>query len=191
MTRYVAYVRISSEDQRGNYSIQAQERAIRAWVSQQRDEMHGQLIRIYADEAFSGTHDDRPAFQEMVLDARKRKFDAVVVHKFDRLARNRRDATIYKGLFRVDLGIKVYSVTELSQDEDSLAGMLTEGMLELVAEWYSKNLSEETRKGKREKALQGRHNNIAPFGYEKRTDGVLVIVEIEAHRLAPSGSRTA
>ncbi len=113
-------------------------------------------------------------FKKMVRDARQGKFDAIVVHKFDRLARNRRDATVYKALFRGDLKIKVLSVTELSEDEDGLAGMLIEGMLELVAEWYSRNLSQETRKGKHERALQGRHNNPPPFGYDQTEDGKLV-----------------
>jgi site-specific DNA recombinase len=89
------------------------------------------------------------------------------------MARNRRDATVYKALFRSDLKIKVYSVTELSEDEDGLAGMLIEGVMELVSEWYSRNLSQETRKGKRERALQGRHNNPPPFGYDSTEKGVL------------------
>jgi hypothetical protein len=41
------------------------------------------------------------------------------------------DATVYKALLRSDLKIKVYSVTELSEDEDGLAGMLIEGVMEL------------------------------------------------------------
>ncbi len=172
--RYVGYVRISSEDHRGNYSLDAQKHAIRLWVAQQKGELQGSVVRFYEDEAFTGTTDERPAFQEMVRDARHKQFDAVVVHKFDRMARNRRDASIYKSLFRADLGIKVFSVTELSEDEDSLAGMLTEGVLELVAEWYSRNLSTETKKGKREKAFQGRHNNLPPFGYDKTPDGILI-----------------
>ncbi len=113
--RYVGYVRISSEDQRGNYSIDAQKREIAKWVSDQADAMRGVLVKFYEDEAYSGTTDDRPAFQEMVRDERLAKFDAIVVHKFDRMARNRRDATVYKALFRSDLKIKVYSVTELSK----------------------------------------------------------------------------
>ncbi len=184
--RYVGYVRISSEDQRGNYSLDAQKRAIQSWVNQQKGEMAGHLVKVYEDEAFSAQTDDRPAFQQMVHDARKGKFDALVVHKFDRLARNRRDANVYKSLLRVDLHIKVFSVTELSEDEDSLAGMLTEGVLELVADWYSKNLSQETSKGKREKVQQGKHNNLPPFGYDKTPEGVLVInpAEAEAVKLA-------
>ena len=177
--RYVGYVRISSEDQRGNYSLDAQKHAIRLWVAQQKNDLQGVLVRFYEDEVFSGTTDDRPSFQELVQDARRKQFDAVVVHKFDRLARNRRDASVYKSLFRVDFGIKVFSVTELSEDEDSLAGMLTEGVLELVAEWYSRNLSTETKKGKHEKAFQGKHNNLPPFGYDKTKEGVLVPNEQE------------
>ena len=181
--RYVGYVRISSEDQRGNYSLDAQKHAIRLWVAQQKGDLSGALVRFYEDEAFTGTNDDRPAFQDMVRGARLKEFDAIVVHKFDRMARSRRDASVYKSLFRADLGIKVFSVTELSEDEDSLAGMLTEGVLELVAEWYSRNLSSETKKGKREKASQGKHNNLAPFGYDKTKEGVLIRNEKEAEGL--------
>ncbi len=177
--RYVGYVRISSEDQRGNYSLDAQKHAIRLWVAQQKNDLQGVLVRFYEDEAFTGTTDERPAFQEMVADARRKQFDGIVVHKLDRLARNRRDASIYKSLFRADLGIKVFSVAELSEDEDSLTGMLTEGVLELVAEWYSRNLSSETKKGKHEKASQGKHNNLPPFGYDKTKEGVLVPNEKE------------
>lgn len=181
--RYVGYVRISSEDQRGNYSLDAQKRAITEWINKQTGDLRGKLVRFYEDEAFSGTTDERPAFQELVHDGRQSKFDAIVVHKFERMARNRRDATVYKALFRSDLKIKVFSVTELSEDEDGLAGMLIEGVMELVAEWYSRNLSQETRKGKRERALQGKQNNPPPFGYDQAPDGRLLRNEHEAEGL--------
>ncbi len=83
--RYVGYIRISSEDQVGNFSLDAQKRAIEKWVAEQ----GGRLVKIYVDEAKSGTTDDRPGFLDMRRDARHGKFDALVVHTFDRLARNR------------------------------------------------------------------------------------------------------
>src|SRR5258708_403128 len=43
--RYAGYVRISSEEQVGNYSIEAQTRAIRTWVQAQ----EGQLVKVYCD----------------------------------------------------------------------------------------------------------------------------------------------
>jgi site-specific DNA recombinase len=168
--RYAAYVRISSEDQIGNFSIDAQKRAIRKWVADQ----DGVLTHTYVDEGESGRDTDRPAFQSMRRDARKGRFDALVMHKFDRLARNRANALAIKSLLRHDYGVKVFSVTEPSEDSDGPIGALIEGIMESVAEWYSQNLATEVAKGKLERARQGLHNNQAPFGYCKDENGVLV-----------------
>ena len=111
--KYVAYVRISSEEQIGNYSIDAQKREIESWVIAN----GGILTQVYADEGHSGRTANRPAFKKMRQDARKRKFDAVIVHKFDRFARNRTDALAIKSLLRHDYGIKVFSVSEPSEDQ--------------------------------------------------------------------------
>ena len=177
--RYAAYIRISSEDQVGNFSMDAQERGIQTWVTGQ----GGLLVSIYKDEAKSGRTADRPAFQQMRKDARNGKFDALVVHKFDRFARNRTDALAIKSLLRYDYGVKVFSVTEPSEDSDGPMGALIEGIMESVADWYSKNLATEVAKGKKERTQQGFHNNIAPFGYRKNEDKVLVPDEVEAEGL--------
>lgn len=173
--RYAAYVRISSEDQIGNYSIDAQKRAIEAWVVSN----GGVLAQIYADEGHSGRTAERPAFKRLRQDARHKKFDAVIVHKFDRFARNRTDALAIKSLLRHDYGIKVFSVSEPSEDSDGPMGALIEGIMEAVADWYSQNLSAETAKGKKERSNQGIHNNQAPFGMKKNADKILVPDEDE------------
>lgn len=69
---------------------------------------------------------------------------------------------------------------KVSEDEDSLAGMLTKGVLELVADWYSRNLVTEVKKGKYERAQQGLHNNQAPFGCDKIDKHSLTINPHEA-----------
>ncbi len=173
--RYAAYVRISSEEQIGNYSIDAQKRAIEAWVIAN----GGVLVKVYADEGHSGRTAERPAFKELRKDARKKKYDAVIVHKFDRFARNRTDALAIKSLLRHDYGIKVFSVSEPSEDSDGPMGALIEGIMESVADWYSQNLSAETAKGKKERSNQGIHNNRAPFGMKKNADKILVPDENE------------
>lgn len=169
MMRYAAYTRVSSEEQVGNFSIDAQRRAIEAWVKAK----GGKLVNAYVDEAQSGRTADRPAFKRMRRDARKRLFDAIVVHKFDRFARNRTDALAIKSLLRQDYGIKVFSVSEPSEDSDGPIGALIEGIMECVADWYSRNLASETQKGKLERARQGYHNNRPPFGMDKTDKGVL------------------
>jgi len=88
--------------------------------------------------------------------------------------RNRTDALAIKSLLRYDYGIKVFSVTEPSEDSDGPIGALIEGIMESVADWYSRNLAGETAKGKKERGQQGLHNNRAPFGMKKDAHGVLV-----------------
>jgi site-specific DNA recombinase len=173
--RYAAYVRVSSEEQIGNYSIDAQKRAIEAWVVTN----GGILTQVYIDEGHSGRTAERPAFKRLRQDARKRKFDAIVVHKFDRFARNRTESLAIKSLLRHDYGIKVFSVSEPSEDSDGPMGALIEGIMESVADWYSQNLSAETAKGKKERSHQGKHNNRAPFGLKKNSKKILVPDENE------------
>ncbi|MFC1961004.1 recombinase family protein, partial [Chloroflexota bacterium] len=116
-------------------------------------------------------------------DARKGKFDCLVVHKFDRLARDRASSLTVKSLLRHDCGIKVFSVTEPSEDSDGPIGALIEGIMEAVADWYSRNLATEVAKGKLQRAREGYHNNGAPFGYDKTEERLLVINEAEAEAL--------
>jgi site-specific DNA recombinase len=163
--RYAAYVRVSRDEQVLGYSLDAQERLVADWVRNQNGDLAGDVAVVYRDEGHSARTDDRPAFQQMIADARAERFDGIVVHKFDRLARDRQDSVTYKALLRKKLGIKVLSASEPSEDTDGSLGMLIEGILEVVAHWYWLNLAAETRKGKREKAEEGRWHGAAPTGY--------------------------
>jgi site-specific DNA recombinase len=163
--RYATYVRVSRDEQVMGYSLEAQERLVGEWVQRQEGDLAGEQVAIYRDEGHSARTDDRPAFQQMIADARAGRFDALVVHKFDRLARDRYDSVTYKALLRKKLGLKVLSASEPSQDSDGSLGVLIEGILEVVAHWYSLNLAAEVRKGKREKAEEGLWHGAAPTGY--------------------------
>ncbi len=171
--RYVGYVRISSEEQRGNYSLAAQKHAIETWVAKQQGNLTGTLIQVYEDECFTGLIDNRPAFQQMIQGARQGKFDALVVHKWDRLNRSRCDAIRYKVMLRREFQLKLFAVEGISEDEDELVGMVFEAMTEVWSELYSRNLSRETQKGKYQKAREGKHNNQPPFGTDKTKEGIL------------------
>ncbi|MCI0712862.1 MAG: recombinase family protein [Chloroflexi bacterium] len=112
------------------------------------------MVHVYIDEAQSGLSADRPQFQAMRRDAGKGLFDAIVVHRFDRLSRHRTESLAIKSLLRQDYAIKVFSVSESSEDSDGAIGALIEGIMESAADWYSHNVSNETTKGKRERARQ-------------------------------------
>src|SRR5215213_4707490 len=80
ISRFAGYIRVSSEEQTENYSLSAQERAIRAYC-----EAHGwELAAFYAEEGESAWSDDagtRPQFAAMLADAENGAFDALIVHK--------------------------------------------------------------------------------------------------------------
>ena len=92
MKNAVAYCRFSSDNQRVE-SISAQIRAIEEFC--EKNNYH--LVKIYVDEAISGTStEDRENFLQMIEDSKLNNFEYVIVHKFDRFARNRYDHAIYE-----------------------------------------------------------------------------------------------
>ena len=121
------------------------------------------VIGEYIDRALTGKTDDRPDFQRMIKDAEKKQFQIVIVWKLDRFARNRCDSAIYKRILR-KFGIRVVSVME--NITDSPEGIILEGMLEALAEYYSANLSENIKRGQQESLKKGWYpGGPIPFGY--------------------------
>jgi site-specific DNA recombinase len=80
------------------------------------------------------------------------------------------DAIAYKTLLRKELGLRVRSVSEPFEDSNGALGLLVEGILEIVAHWYSLNLAAETRKDKMEKARKRLWHGAVPTGYCWHTD---------------------
>ena len=149
--RAIAYARFSSAGQREE-SIDAQLRAISEYC-----EREGiQLVDIYTDEAQSATTDNRDNFKIMVDAIFKGKYDidAVLVHKFNRFARNKYDSALYKKRLK-DISIRVVSVTQ--PIDDSPEGRILESLIEAMDEYYSENLALEVKKGMLENALKGKH----------------------------------
>jgi len=170
----VAYARYSSAGQR-DVSIEQQLRDIRAYA-----EREGYtIVHEYADHARSGFKNTRARteFQAMIAAAESGKFDTVLAWKVDRFGRNREDAAIYKSQLR-RAGVKV--VYAMEPIPDGAAGVLTEGMLEAIAQWYSENLSENVRRGLSDNASKCMYNGTHIYGYVCGPDRHYVIDEAQA-----------
>ncbi len=103
------------------------------------------IIAEYIDRAISGTNaENRPEFQRMIEDSSKKQFEGVLVYQLDRFARNRYDSATYKARLKKN-GVRVYSAKENITDDAS--GILVEGLLESMAEYYSAELSQKIRRG--------------------------------------------
>lgn len=170
--RVVGYVRVSSEEQVEGYSLDAQESAIKRYALERGLE----LVGIYRDEGQSAFgRGDRIQFNRLIRDAGKSHFGAVIVHKWDRFGRNREEVTLNKIMLRKKCEVKIFSVTEPSQDdENSKMGMLVETVLEGINHWYSMNLGDEVAKACLEKHEQGYHLRSAPFGYDTETRNLII-----------------
>lgn len=159
MKTAVLYARYSSANQT-EQSIEGQVHVCEKYAAQ-----NGiQIVRHYIDRAISGTSDKRPQFQQMIADSKQRDFEVVLVYKLDRFARNRYDSAIYKKKLR-DNGIRVVSATE--NIADSPEGIIMEGLLEAMDEYYSAELSRKMMRGKEESFQKGYYlNHRPPFGYK-------------------------
>ena len=170
----VAYARYSSAGQR-DVSIEQQLRDIRAYA----DREGYTIVHEYADHARSGFKNTRARtdFHAMIAAAETGSFDTVLAWKVDRFGRNREDAAIYKGQLRRS-GVHVVYVME--PIPDGAAGVLTEGMLEAIAQWYSENLSENVIRGMTDNANKCLYNGAHVYGYSCGPDQRYVINEEHA-----------
>ncbi len=180
VVKAVIYARFSSDLQREE-SIDAQMRATKEFA----DRNGIVVLREYADRAKSATTDKRPEFQRMIADAHKREFQLVLVHKLDRFARNRIDSLGYKMELK-KYGVSLFSVTE-QLDFDSPESIITESVLDAMAEYYSLNLAREVEKGKKENAYKCKHTGgQPPLGYDVDPETKLLVInehEAEAVRI--------
>lgn len=153
------YCRYSSSAQDDGYSIEAQQKAIANFAA-----VNGYDIQYsYIDKAKTGTNANRPEFQRMIDDASKGLFDVIIIHKTDRFSRNRLDSIIYKNELS-KYGVKVISVTE-NFGEGAEADLML-AMQESMAEYYSKNLGREVRKGMDVLASKGLFTGgVPPLGF--------------------------
>ena len=155
----VIYARYSS-DRQTEQSIEGQLRECKEFAVAEGITIVGE----YIDRAISGTTDHRPDFQRMITDSKYGEFDAVIVYKLDRFARNRYDSAIYKSKLKQN-GVRVLSAKE--RITDSPEGIILEGLLESMNEYYSAELSQKVKRGMRENVLKGKSigGNIA-LGYK-------------------------
>ena len=110
------------------------------------------IIAEYIDRALTGTTDKRPQFLKMIDDSKKKHFEYVLVYQLDRFARNRYDSANYKAKLKKN-GVRVLSAKENISEDAS--GILIEGVLESMAEYYSAELSQKTKRGVKESLLKG------------------------------------
>ncbi|WP_426453789.1 recombinase family protein [Paenibacillus sp. S-38] len=165
------YTRVSTAGQvEEGFSMQAQYDKLIDFVKLQ----GWDLVRVYTDPGISAKDLNRPGVKELINDLKVGKFDAVIVHKLDRLTRNISD--LYDLVELVNkYEVKLLSLSE-NIDTSTPMGRMFVYLLGIFAQMFRENLSEEVKKGLAKRADQGLRNTFAPYGYKMNEDGNLVIV---------------
>src|SRR4051812_47075822 len=150
----VIYLRVSTKEQaeRGGeaegFSIPAQREACRRKAAS----LDAAVVEEFVDRGESARSARRPELQRMLAYVAEEHVDLVIVHKIDRLARNRVDDV------EINLALRKSGVTLVSCTEnidETPSGALLHAIMSGVAEFYSRNLANEVNKGLIQKAKNG------------------------------------
>jgi site-specific DNA recombinase len=176
------YARVSSEEQREGQTIDSQLVELERFAR----EKGWEPVDVYKDDGWSGALLSRPELDRLRDDARKGRFQAVLVNDVDRLARN----VTHLGIIKRDLerhGVRV--VFRKLPSESSPTQNLMVNILGSFAEFEREMIADRTRRGRRHKVEERQQylGCIAAYGYRYTRkdraagrDGVLEIVPAEA-----------
>lgn len=160
----VSYLRVSTKEQaekggtEEGYSIPAQREA----NARKAAELGAVIVEEFVDAGESARKADRPDLKRMLEFVKNNPVSYCIVHKVDRLARNRLDDSEIHFMLRA-AGVMLVSVSE--NIDETPSGMLVHGIMSSIAEFYSYNLAQEVVKGMTQKAITGGTPGRAPVGY--------------------------
>lgn len=145
--RVATYVRVSTADQHVENQAEELQRyvAARGWV----------LTREFADAGVSGAAQSRPGLDELLREAKRRRFDAVLVWSLDRLGRNLKHLITLLDEFQA-LGIAFISLKE-GLDWTTPAGRLQAQLLAMISEFERARIAERVRVGMARARAGGKH----------------------------------
>lgn len=168
----VIYVRVSSEKQIENYSLDFQEKSLRRYAQAN----NIQVMKIFREEGCSGTNTSRPAYKEMIEYLEENSIDAILVHKLDRLHRDERNMFNDIKRFR-ESNIRIIAVADGIDTSDESATLAT-AILAAIGANFSRNLSKETRKGLYSAAENCLHTGgKPPYGFKVNDDTGLLEID--------------
>lgn len=171
MINVIGYLRVSTEGQVGDdkFGLEVQQQQIEEYA--QSHDM--EIVRWFKDEGESGAK-ERPGFDEIIYgDVTNPPYEAVIVAKSDRVARDINVYYYYK-MMLLKKDIKLISIAEDFEQFGVFAPML-EAFTLCVADMERNNINKRTSAGRKVKAAQGGYSGgRAPMGYKVENKTLVV-----------------
>lgn len=166
------YVRVSSEEQVANYSLENQE----DYCIKEAERREYEIIKIYREEGVSAKTINRPQLLSLLEDCRKNKneISAVYIYKIDRISRETFDYLAIKRRL-AEYGIRIISVTEPT--EENPTGEFVETLLAASAKLDNATKGLRSLDGMRKRLEYGWANGKAPVGYVNVTREEKQVIE--------------
>ncbi len=170
MCKYYGYIRVSTETQaeKGG-GLDVQEKAIRDYA-----ESKGiQVTRIFKDAGISGTKENRPALDELLIETIK-EGDVIIVHNTSRLWRDIfAQATIMKAVQTAKANI--YSIDDPEFDIYKFMtdpnNFMISSMMGMLDQWERMTIARKLARGRSAKANKGtKPAGVCPLGYQYSAD---------------------
>jgi DNA invertase Pin-like site-specific DNA recombinase len=155
LQRVAIYARVSTTNHSQDVNVQTRE------LEQFAQARGWHLVDSYLDIGISGSKDKRPELDRMMADAHRRKFDVVIVWKFDRFARSVSHLLRALETFNT-LGIAFISLSE-QLDTTTPAGRMVFTVLGAVAELERSLIVERVRAGMRNARAKGKKIGRPPL----------------------------
>ena len=165
--RAVLYLRLSKEDadkvNKGDDSSSIKSQ--RLMLTDYALEKGFKIVKVYSDDDESGLYDDRPGFEEMILDAKMGEYDVIIAKSQSRFSRNMEHIEKYLHHMLPNLGIRFIGVVD-GVDTDNEGNKKSRQINGLVNEWYCEDLSKNIRSAFKAKMKDGQFlGSSCPYGY--------------------------
>lgn len=160
------YVRLSRDDElEGDSNSIANQKKL---LSKYAKEHHYTNTKVYADDGYTGTNFNRPAFKRLVEDIEMGYISTVIVKDMSRLGRNYLQVGYYTDTFFPDNDIHFIAVNDCV-DSDNEDDDFTP-FRNIINEWYAKDISRKVRSSKKLRGNAGEPLSTAPYGYLRDPD---------------------
>jgi len=172
LLRVAAYARVSCDKDAMKRSLAAQISYYNEYIQRHSD---WAFAGVYADEAYSGTKDDRPRFVQLIQDCKDGKIDRIITKSISRFARNTVTLlTVVRDLRRMGIGIYF---EEQNIDTLTDAGELMITLLASQAQEESRATSENCKWRIRKMFEEGYTTSVRLTGY--RVEGGMIQLVLE------------